>query len=250
MKTHLKVCIAGIATAAIATLLQAAPAPDHMGDRSLIESGPLPRLSLGANIELLERDIDVDNRDPGTLKGSAYSGYLGVDATRWLTVHGTAGAMFLDSLETAAVEDDFDSGLRWSVGLNASLWHVDLEEPEFARGRLSIGATAEYLESTSSGTDGDVTWSEVSVTLPLGFEIPNDPMLYWGVYSLFLYAGPVFSQLDGNIDRPGRRVDFSESQDVGVLGGADIYMARNLSLGGQIQYFDAMSANISARYHF
>ena len=97
---------------------------------------------------MLRRDVRIDTSQSSELKGMAYSGYLGVDARPWLTVFGTAGMLSLDALPNTGVVDDYDSDLRWSLGLNASLWHIDLQAPDFMRGRLSLGLTGvhEYLE--------------------------------------------------------------------------------------------------------
>ncbi|MDA0578520.1 MAG: hypothetical protein O3B24_10535 [Verrucomicrobia bacterium] len=234
---------------AIALPVHAASLPGHMGDRSLIETRQMPRVSIGAGLELIKRDIVIGNTIDGTIDGNAYSAYLGVDALSWLTIHGTAGAMFLNSLDFSDAGDNFDAGLRWSLGLNASLWHIDTTTPDFMRGRFAIGFTAEYADTTAAAGDtGDVTWTETAMALPFSFEMPNEPMEFWGVESLLIYAGPVYTVIDGDIDGTG--LDFEESQDAGALFGADVYFAPNVSLGARIIYIDDATVGVSARYHF
>ena len=209
----------------------------------------MPRVSLGVDAEFLERDVAFDSRTlPGTLKGTAYSAYLGLDLWRWITLYGTAGSVFLDSFEPIA-SDGFDNALRWSAGLNASLWHVDTTTPDFMKGRFSIGLIIDYCDNTGASDSGDVTWTTTSVSLPIGFEIPNEPMIFWGVTSMYVFAGPLYSAIDGKVENDSLS-DFSEEQDWGVLGGVDIYLAPNVSLGGHLQYVSSVSANLSARYHF
>jgi hypothetical protein len=65
-------------------------------------------------------------------------------------------------------------------------------------------------------------------------------------YSLVLFGGPAISKIDGHAGS----TDFSEDNLLGVVGGVDLYLSHNLSLGGQLTYFDQTSLGISARYHF
>lgn len=236
---------------AVGGTARAASVPQHMGNRSLIEMDRAPRLSLGGDAELLRRDITIGpSHQPAQLQATSWSAYAGIDLARWITLFGTAGAVFLDSLNSPGLAAGYDPDTRWSLGLNANLWHLDLVEPEYMRGRLSIGLTAAYTDYASSGDAADVAWSDTSVALPIGFEIPNEPMTYFGVSSLFLYAGPIYSSVDGDYTSGGRTTGFDATRDTGALVGLDIYASPNLSLGGNIQYLDSVSTTLSVRYHF
>lgn len=221
----------------------------QMNRASLIESDGIPRISAGASIELLSREV-VAYDTAGSLEATSYSGYLGCDLWRWLTVFGTLGSMNLDTLEVPGTTGSFDSDLRWSLGFQASIWHVDLTKPDYMRGRLSIGITTEYTDCSSADDYSDISWTDTMVALPVGYEIPNEAMVYWGVHSLYLYAGPAYSAIDGDVETPTVTVPFEQSHDFGALMGADIFAAPNLSLGGSMLYVDDLTVTASVRYHF
>ena len=118
------------------------------------------------------------------------------------------------------------------------------------RGRLSIGFNAEYVESKASRDEFEVSWQDLAFALPIAFEIPNDPMMFMGVTSLLLYAGPSYSTVSGNYTDGGPSLDLEQDNEMGVLAGADIYMAPNVMIGASMLYVDQASFTFSARYHF
>ena len=118
------------------------------------------------------------------------------------------------------------------------------------RGRLSIGLTFELVENAVDNGSAELEWTETAIAVPFGYEIPAEQSGLSQVHSLLLYAGPLYSRLDGDLTSAGVRLDLDEDKDFGLLAGADIFLAQNLAIGGQIQYFDEISFNVSARYHF
>lgn len=216
---------------------------------SLVESDGIPRTSVGASLEMIERDLDMDGRTTGRLESTAYYGFLGYDLRPWLKAFATAGAVEADRVGPST-GGAYDSDLRWSLGLSANLWHVDVRSPDYLRGRLSIALETEYISNEASSTSADAEWTEIRAVLPFGFEIPNEPMSFWGVNSLYLYAGPIYSALDGEVTASGRRTDVESSDELGATVGADIFAAPNLSFGAQILYLDDVSITASVRFHF
>jgi hypothetical protein len=230
----------------------AAAAPVTMADDAMIETAELTRVSLGAGVEMIGRDVTISRTVNGNLDGLAYYGYLGLDLTDWLTLFGTAGSVTLNSLDGSGLPDNFSSDLRWSGGINASLWHVNVIDPGIMRGRFSIGLVVEYSDYAASVGNSDVAWTDFAVSLPVGYEIPNDPMAFAGVESLYLFAGPIYSVIDGDYGIADSKTafEFEQAHDMGVAGGFELYLAPTVSLGAQLQLIDDLSMSASARFHF
>ncbi len=229
----------------------AATQPAPMTRQALVTSDGLPRTSVGVGIDLIERGIRPDNRAQGMLEGTAYYGSLGYDLRGWLTLFGTAGIIQLDQFPTSGAGTEFDSDLRWSVGLKANLWHLDLKNPEYLRGRVSIGLLGEYTRYRTASGSTDLEWTDTVLMLPVGYEIPNEPMSFWGVHSLYLFAGPVWSVIDGTIKpAASARTDFEAADETGAVAGLEIFAAPNLSIGAHGLYLHDLSVTIGLHYHF
>ena len=64
-------------------------------------------------------------------------------------------------------------------------------------------------------------------------------------------VGPCISMIDGTYETTRDDVDFDEVEDIGAMGGADVYFARNMALGGQVQvYNEHLTWSASFRFHF
>ncbi len=218
---------------------------------ALLAPVTLARWSVGFDYENINRDIKRSGRSDATLEADTYAGFLGYDATGWLTLFLTAGGTKVDLPDPSAEGGD---QFKWSGGLGANLWHFDVRDPEFAAGRLSIRALCEYARYTSGDSDYEVQWSEFSLALPVGYELFAESMttVREVPFSLMLSAGPVLSVIDGDWDEPAAQSSsFHEDSSLGVMGRADVFLSSNLSVGGQAQYFGAeYTASGFLRYHF
>ena len=208
---------------------------------SLAEADSLGPVSAGVDYQLIKRTVSLDGGGTAQLQAKIYSAQLGVDLTPWCMVFGTLGS-------SAAGWDGGNYGAgqaKWSVGTRLNWWHTDITDPEFMEGRLSFQTVAEFAQYRS----GDAwRWNEGYADFTLNYELFAEKMkdLKNYPYSIVFYGGPAISKLAGHAANFG----FNEDQLFGVVGGADIYISHNLSLGGQVTHFDQTGFGISARYHF
>jgi hypothetical protein len=204
--------------------------------------------SVGLDYSFTERELK-DNRGfmltPETRDATFYLGY---DATTWLTVFGTAGAseMKYKGNGTSFGKHTF----LWSGGLQANLWRTDIADPEFMAGTLMIKGVGEYTQYKFTGSDyfDNPKWSDIWFAIPFSYElfVTKEDDLSQTPYSLTLSVGPAVSLIDSSTIF-GK---YSEKNNMGVMGAADIYLAHNFSLGFHIQYFDHVALGGDMIYHF
>jgi opacity protein-like surface antigen len=231
------------------TAAQAVSLPGTIVRDSKFESEGVEFLTVGADYEGIERDVKSDDRPTVTLESSSWSGFVGFDVAPWCTVFFTAGS---SALKDEAGDGNEDARLKWSVGGSMNLWRLDIREPGFLAGRLSIRTLAEFSRYASEGDQRDTHWTDLTFALPVQHEFFVESPAEMGseVFSLALYGGPIVSFLDGTVELSGQDIDFSEKNDLGVMAGADLYLSSNLSVGCQLVAFDEVTIRGSVRYHF
>lgn len=221
---------------------------------TLLEQDSLDFLTIGVDYQHQQRDISTSSQGKMRLKSQTIDGYVGFDAFQWLILFVTAGGSAAKVSETGSFNEP---KFKWSTGFNLNLWHIDLAEPEFMEGRLSLRTHTEFAMHASGDESEKIKWSEMFAALLVNYEVlavrAGEPDTY--PYSLDLYVGPAVSWLfNGYYNAPassgGQRVDFNQDRVFGLVGGVELYVASNLSFGGAIQYYDAVSLSASARYHF
>jgi hypothetical protein len=232
-----------------ASLVSAASFPTSISRRPLNVGSPSDRLSIGGSYEEIDRGIDLNQGGDGddVFSASSASLYMGYDVRPWLTLFGTVGAVELDAMGDV----ETDEGLKVSAGLSAYLWEVDISEPTFMAGRFSFKPTLEASHYTSESSEGDVSWFDVTLALPVGYEIFDQyAESSQGIStSLALYVGPAVSYVSGTVDAPAGDVDFDGEEFFGAIAGLDVYFSAHVSLGAQVSFFDETSIGASLRFH-
>ncbi|MCX7006750.1 MAG: hypothetical protein NTY53_05810 [Kiritimatiellaeota bacterium] len=238
MKTKrlLAVMMIGSAVAAGA----ASPSGAGMRD-SLTTSDNLGPVSAGFDYQTTKRTVSLDAGGKNVLQARVMSAEIGVDLFPWWQVFGTLGRS-----EAGWDTGNYGDGkVKWSGGMHFNWWNYDITEPEFMEGRLSFQTTLEFAQYRSGD---DTHWNDAYADLTLNYELFAEKQKDTKAipYSLALYGGAALSKLSGQLNGSG----FSEDQIFGLVGGADLYIAQNLSLGAQVLYFDKASVGFSVRYHF
>ncbi len=218
---------------------------------TLVTQENLDNLSVGFIFENMKRNLEYDGGSKTKLEAYNYCGYLGYDlfqkATFFVTLGATEGKL---TGNDKMGQDKF----KWSGGINLKLWHYDLEEPGFMAGRCSIRGMAEYsqYETRLRPNDGKLKWNDLYAMLALNYEIfttkIEDTNNY--PYSLLIYAGPAVSKINAEHNESGQSRDLTQEHWFGIAGGVDIFASHNLSIGGQIQYFDNVTLSGSIIYNF
>jgi hypothetical protein len=221
------------------------------GEReSLIEAHNLGWLSVGVDYAQIERSVKLqDEAGPALLKADVYSGQLGVDIVDWLTLFGTAGA----TQARIGKEGEFQSGrFKYSGGVRINWWHYDIKDPAFMAGRISFRSIGEYSQHESGSGSEAIQWEELYGDLILNYEFFVEKMKNWEQYpySLALFVGPAWSQIDGQAGEGAGARSMEADQAIGVVGGLDLFFSHNLSVGAQALYYDEYTLSASIRYHF
>ncbi|OVE73377.1 hypothetical protein BVX94_03995 [bacterium B17] len=243
-----------LAVVVFADTVFAGTIPGAMSRETLKYSSNLSAWSVGLQLEgIIDREVDYKNMNGGTeLTAAAGSVFLGYDFAPWITAFVTLGASAVEVDDAGDDSDWSDPAEKWSLGLNANIWHYEIIEPDSLKGRLTFKAVGEIARYDSEDDMFDAHWVDVSLALPLCYEVMVDYGLHEsdGIYSSVIYVGPGFSFLNGRANTATEQTDFEETQTIGVVGGMDIYFARNLSFGVYGQYFKGGTVGSSLQYHF
>ena len=241
--------------AALFGTAMASSSPATMTRESVFSADDLSALSLGVDVHRQERAI----RDEGTSAVVAVpelnwvTAFVGLDIAPSMTIFATAGQCDISEGSAQAPTDD---GLRWSLGMSLNLLTHGVPDPAARTGSLSLHAVLEAvyvrLDLDSAGSSTTMDWNELSLSLPVAYEVYAEGIgSIEAPYSLTLYAGPVFSPVEGRIEHSGKLLDkFESDNDFGLIAGADVFLSENFSLGVKTTYFDEASLGATIRYHF
>jgi len=228
------------------TKLQAGSVSDSIAGESLITAPPVESISVALNYDEAKREIKDNSGNIYQLGARSYSFLLGYDVFKWCTIFATVGR---SEARLSEREKFGDGNLKWSAGINANLWHVNIEEPPLFTGRISLKPTIEYARYNSEFNNDTMKWTDISGALFLSYEkIIDDPKYnITTFYGYTIYGGPAVSIIDGSVEK---EFDFKENRNFGFIGGLDFFITENVSLGGQIQFFEKFSFGGNFRYHF
>lgn len=245
MKKSVAVALAVLSLAALSHV-QAGTFPPSISRDSLFVSETLDWFSIGFNYEDGKRSIKSDTYGSYQAAFMSYAAYLGIDAQEWLTIFATFGTS--KAQLTSTQTEMGDTGSKWSFGITANIWHHDVQDPDAIAGRLAIKTTLEYSKYASPSGIGDGNWSEITCSLPVSYEISRDAPQNdtSDIFGIMLYAGPAFSLVSGSITDNS----FEQDQSFGGIGGLDLYLFHNLSLGVYVEYFDDYNIGYNMRFHF
>lgn len=241
MKTCTRIAVGLILLASL--LPASAASPVASGSReALIVSDGIEGWSLGVDGASIRRDAKIAGF-LDKLEATSYGGFVGWRGVPWLTLYTVLGQADAD-----LGVDTLGDGFYWALGLQATVWQMDMLDPEFLSGRWSIRFGAEYASADLASGE----WQDVSASLRLQYEIFVESVEATQKipYSLALYAGPMYSGLDGNVSVNGFREDFEADQEVGIVAGIELSISHNVLLGIGAEYFDDVTWVGSLRYKF
>jgi len=222
------------------------------GMRDSLVYDTVQRWSVGVNAQWMERDMKPDGggADIG-IESTTVSLFVGYDVQDWLMVYGTAG-------ETEARKgnagDYSGSDFKFSIGVQANLWQTEVMDPSFMAGVLTFKGLAEVSRYSFGGGDSgiDGSWNELLIACPFSYEVFSErrDLVDSISYSLVVSLGPAISLVEGSVSTRGTYDDFTASNVFGFIGGVDVYISHNLSVGCQVEYFDKTTLTASAVFHF
>jgi hypothetical protein len=203
-----------------------------------IKGRDLSWLSIGIYGGQFERDIKWDNGGIQKLKSNRWLGYVGADVLDFITVYAQAGQSdsSLNDKNSADAEASYGAGVRMNL-----LSHF-IREPTLSEDIVRINLGANLLHSSSDLGFKNVDWDELSTSLTL--EIVNNTKgnKFFNPESISLYIGPVFSKLISS--------SFSEDNDLGIMGGMEIFIVDTVVLDFEVQHFDQTSFSAGINFRF
>ena len=177
---------------------------------------------------------------------------IGVSPWPWMLIYAQAGASQW-RLE-GAMREDADPGAGGVLGAQLNLWQL-YEGVQATSWRVTLHLAGQYAyRTTDDDGEGEVEWSEARVVLPLSYHLTfarSFRNYFMAEFQGFhVYVGPAVSQVDGTWTRQGQELDFEETENVGVVGGVDLWLLENLAFGVRVDWFQETSAQLSVRYRF
>ncbi len=247
----LKCLSLGLVIGAMASAAHASANISPGTEGSLIETATLYPLTIGVDLDGRTRTVDGAGAgfSNGEFSADSLTAFVGIRVLPWLAPFATIGTTQTELFGHASDDDE----LVWSLGLQASLWQQDIAHPEWAEGRLSLRTVIERVEgdlSADSGITGD--WSETNVSLLLGYELFVDKPHSRDTtpYSLQLYAGPGWSDLECSARVAGSDMDLEADQVYLTIVGADLFLSDNVSVGGLVRIGSDTDWRVGLRFHF
>ncbi len=240
MKSQALSTLVGIFVASLALPASAMPiGSGNDGYDYLFKGNKLDWLSAGIYILDTDRGIQFDGTTVSSkLKTRQRLVYIGINAGRWFSVYGLGGEA--EARIGAAPYSDPES--VYGGGVRINLLDHEVTEPTLMEDRWRVNLGAQYtMNETSMGT---VTWDWEELSVALTFGIVNDTLgnKYYTPESIVLYIGPIYSALDS--DR------FSEKDDIGMVGGMEIFFTDSISLDVEVQRFEDTSLGAGLNIHF
>jgi hypothetical protein len=221
---------------------------------TVVTADNLSRLVIGGGAERLKREIDLtDGSGSDVLDARNYFGYAGIDLLHWLTLMGGGGQV---EAKSGAGNDYGDADTSWMAGAAVGLLAHPIRTPEYLAGTLRIDAQYAHWSYEADMAMDTVEWTEDRAALIASMEFPVEHAFADSdsiPFSTVLSVGPVYSVIDGEMPgaRPGSRVDFEETDSMGLLCGLDIKFASNWSAGWQGRWLgEDVSHTFSAAFHF
>lgn len=204
---------------------------------------PMP-LSVGASYDIQPLILKYNGFTERADVKHTY-GLIGIDPLQGISLYGRAG----ENSVTLKDSNEKGSGFEWGAGLKVRLIDYMLDAPYYLKGRWGLDAAGEYSGHKADIDTTKMDWKEKTGSLTLNWEL-RDPFTYgkdWEeCYSLVLGAGVAYSDVSGDFDRR----TFSANGRAGFIGSADIFLARNLSIGAETRVFDKAEARFSVAFHF
>ncbi len=216
-----------------------------------VQAKSLNKLSVGLDFDDIDREVMHDNDDNDLrerISGNTISAFLGYDLQPWMVGYVIAGKTDAELTDGSI---DRENHLHWALGLDANWWQSPIKGRDRIKAVISIGSMLKYGRYEANSGNDDVNWHEFTLGVPLQLELlAKETTSLAQPYSLVLFAGPVWSPVDGERDFGDLQYDFESSDDFGYYGGMNIYFDYSFSIGAQFRKFKDAGYGVNLRYHF
>jgi len=238
-----------VVAAALIVMVTGTMSPADVGSPggALLRLDSLHSWALMVGAEKQERKIGYGEGRDWLLVSQTIYGGLTWDATDWLRVEGGAGGT---SVKEGKEQGYGDVDAMWGGRMTLGLVEHMMKKPSTPEALLRLYGSFSHWDHEAVLFDEDVGWTEMRGELVLsaaflaediGF---NEPMCPSGVS---FQLGAVYSGIRSKEGHTGEsawresagaeNARFREGQEMGGLGGIDIYLAPNVSLAWEMRVF-------------
>jgi hypothetical protein len=175
------------------------------------------------------RKIKHDDGREEIFETSLADFYIGANFWGWLNVYGIIGsrAAQFGEQEQGDREQEYGAAVQFNI-----LDHEGME-PTMMIDAYRVTADIQYTTCSTEYYSQGVDWNEVNAALRFSVVNETTGNKYFSPESISLYAGPLFSSIDGD--------SFKEKNSTGLLAGGQIFMNDRVSLDLQGQFFEETS---------
>jgi len=247
MKTTISALIAVLSLVVFSPLDLSAASGGAVSPRESLFSFESPKgFSIGAFYNNAPTEVHIGSyKEKATFKDMY--GAIGLDAASWLTFRLHVGTTTLGDER----KDDRQSGSAYGAGFTARLIEYEIEKTRWMEGIWRIELFGDYTKHSVSGEGNNVDWDEGFYSLTWNWEIFGTPnsLEIESCHSLVLFAGTGYSDLTGEISG-SYKTAWHANRDFGFVGGAELFLTKNLSFGGELRKFEYSTYLAHVGYHF
>jgi hypothetical protein len=238
-KKSLSTLITGVSLLATVSATTAMPLAGGNTDFDYaIKGKELSWLSAGVWGGSVKREIEWDNGTTDVMESTPVDLYIGARIVNWFDLIGIIGSRNTD-FEFAG---EGDRNAEWGLGFQARLFSHQIPEVSLMVDTIRITMNATWLSAGTKVMSRSEDWSETSASLLFGLYNSTSGNKLYGPESIGIYAGPGFSALNGD--------NFSESESVGLIAGAQFFIVDTVGLEIQGQFFEENSVLAGISYQF
>jgi len=199
---------------------------------------PALKLNIGPMIDVYSQDFDA-NGYKITGRGSRllFNFNYGVDQN--IGFFGNVGFSNED-LEIGGATNSGHYGLGIELGAKATLGEVKESHVKFGGGAKLALAQSSVDFGPGSSTDAD--WTEYGLFGGLSFEMEPEMIPYFG-----LQITSATTKLKDSIG-PGGQTDFDQDGLIGLFGGVDFKIQKDLTLGMELRILNELSATLNLNF--
>ncbi|MHB8483017.1 MAG: hypothetical protein ACYDBV_09880 [Nitrospiria bacterium] len=200
---------------------------------------PAQKLSIGPLVDIYSQDFTA-NGYKITGKGDRLFLNFNYGVDRNVEFFGNAG-FSKEDLEFGGITYSGNYGMGVELGAKATLGELRPEHIKFGGGAKLLLARSSV--DFSPGLKSDVDWTEFGLFGGMSFEAQPD---------LTPYLGIQIAKTASNIkDSPiGMQSNFDEEGMIGLFGGIDLKIQKDISLGMELRIINEVSATLNCRFLF
>lgn len=174
------------------------------------------------------RNVNANGLDY-RMKSNKYVGYIGYDIRPWLNLY-VVGAENKAKLEISSQDESVYTTQEYGIGLHFNLLDHALMAPTLYEDRFRINAECLYYLSEVEIGGIFESWAEFYASATVSIVRTLDGESFFVPNAIVLFAGPIFSDLQGAID---------EEIMMGYTAGIEIYHTEITSMHARVDSLDS-----------